>query len=88
MLNISFTSQFKKDYKAAEKRGFDLTLLKFIITELAEGRTLPLKYKDHLLTGEYAGFRECHVKSDWLLIYYIESDMLILTRTGTHSDLF
>lgn len=88
--SIVMTSIFKKDYKLAKKRGYDLSALQEIITKLANGQPLPEKNKDHALTGNYAGCRECHVKPDWLLIYQIFNDELVLylTRTGTHSDLF
>ena len=87
---VKFTTQFKKDYKLAMKRRLKIGLLEDVIVALAMGRTLPEKNKDHALAGNWAGYRECHVLSDWLLIYRIEDDMLILTlaRTGTHSDLF
>ena len=82
--------QFKKDLRLAQKRGYDLDKIKKVITALASGETLEAKYRDHLLTGDYGGYRECHIQPDWLLIYRIEKDLLILglTRTGTHSDLF
>ena len=84
------TTQFKKDYKLAMKRGLDIGLLEEVITKLAKGITLPEKSRDHALTGNWIGHRECHVLPDWLLIYRIENDVLVLTlsRTGTHSDLF
>lgn len=87
---IEISSRFKKDYKLAKKRGYDLSLLKKVIDLLANGEPLPEKYHDHPLAGEYTGCRECHILPDWLLIYRIEKDVLILglTRTGTHSDLF
>lgn len=87
---VKFTTQFKKDYKLAMKRGAKVELLDDVITALAMGKTLPEKNKDHALTGNWTGHRECHILSDWLLIYRIEDDVLVLTlaRTGTHSDLF
>ncbi len=87
---IERTSQFKKDYKLAKKRGLDLSELKKVISLLADGEALPLEYRDHILSGSFSGYRECHVKPDWLLIYKITENLLILTlyRTGTHSDLF
>ena len=68
----------------------DLSLLDEVIDKLRQGITLDEKYKDHILKGEYAGFHECHIKPDWLLIYLIENDVLTLTLvdTGSHSDLF
>ncbi len=87
---VKFTTQFKKDFKLAVKRGLKISLLEDIITLLAMGEPLPDRNKDHALTGTWAGHRECHVLPDWLLIYRIEDDVLVLTltRTGTHSDLF
>ena len=87
---VKQSSLFKKDYKTALKRGYDITLLLEVIEILANGETLPEKYKDHALKGKYSGYRECHITPDWLLIYKIEDNLLILalTRTGTHSDLF
>lgn len=84
------TSQFKKDYKQAIKRGLKIKLLEDVITNLAMGEALPEKNKDHTLTGNWVGHRECHIQPDWLLVYRIEEDVLVLTltRTGTHSDLF
>ncbi len=87
---VKATTQFKKDYKLAMKRGLDVKLLDNIITELAMGNPLPEKNKDHALTGKWVGHRECHVLPNWLLIYRVENDVLVLSlsRTGTHSDLF
>ena len=87
---IEMSTRFKKDYKLAQKRGYDISLLKEVIGILASGEQLPEKYYDHPLTGDYKGCRECHILPDWLLIYRVEKDLLILglTRTGTHSDLF
>lgn len=89
-LELVFTSQFKKDYKKAKKRGFDMSELQAILNRLRAEEPLDTRHCDHALTGNYAGFRECHVRPDWLLIYAIDGDRLILTasRTGTHSDLF
>lgn len=87
---IKNTTQFKKDYKLAKRRGLNLTLLKEIINRLANGETLEEKYRDHALSGNWQGHRECHIQPDWLLVYRIEENVLVLTltRTGTHSDLF
>lgn len=86
---VKFTSQFKKDYKLAIKRGLTIDLLDNVVRILAAGEELPEKNKDHALTGNWLGHRECHILPDWLLIYRIEDDVLVLTlaRTGTHSDL-
>lgn len=88
--SIKRTSQFKKDFKQTIKRGLKVELLVEVITLLSEGKTLPPKYNDHVLVGDYAHFRECHITPDWLLIYLIDGENLILTlvRTGSHSDLF
>jgi len=84
------TTKFQRDLKRAEKRGYNISLLTNVIKLLAAGKTLPQKYKDHDLSGDYIGCRECHITPDWLLVYEIDDNMLILylTRTGTHSDLF
>jgi len=90
MLTLKYTAKFKKDYKLAKKRGLDIRLLEYIINELANQRQLEQKYQDHPLSGDYIGFRECHLQPDWLLVYLVEDNVLTLTlaRTGTHSDLF
>lgn len=87
---VKFTTQFRKDYKLAMKRGLKIELLERVIMLLALGEALPKKNKDHALTGNWVGHRECHILPDWLLVYRIEDDVLVLTltRTGTHSDLF
>ena len=84
------TAKFRREYKLAEKRGRNMDLLDAVITLLAQGKTLPSRYRDHALTGNYIGCRECHIQSDWLLVYQIEEDVLVLvlSRTGSHSDLF
>lgn len=90
MYNVRPTSKFQKDLKRAKRRGYDINLLRDIIKKLAAGEPLPAKNKDHGLYGDYIGCRECHITPDWLLIYEVDGDDLILylTRTGTHSDLF
>lgn len=90
MLTIRYHRAFKKDFKLIKKRGYDLRFLDEVIAMLAEQKPLPPKYNDHALTGDYSGCRECHISPDWLLIYEIYEDelLLYLTRTGTHSDLF
>ena len=84
------TAKFKKDLKRLQKRGLDLDELYFVINKLLNCETLDPKHRDHALTGNYAGFRECHIRPDWLFIYAICEDKLILTaaRCGSHSDLF
>ena len=88
MLNIIYSGQFKKDYKRCQKRGWDVGLLKSVIVILAVPSVLPPQNRDHNLTGNYVGRRECHITPDWLLIYEIDGNDLYLERTGTHSDLF
>jgi len=84
------SSLFKKTRKLAQKRGLDMSLLQEAIILLAKGGQLPAKYRDHQLKGRLSAFRECHIKGDWLLVYRIIEDKLILSlhSTGTHSDLF
>lgn len=86
--DIVWTAQFKRDYKLAAKRHLDITLLDDVIRALSRGERLPEKYNDHSLSGNWAGHRECHVLPDWLLVYRIDDDVLVLTlvRNGTHSD--
>lgn len=90
MLEIVLSNRFKKDLKIAAKRKLNLNLLDEIVDKLASGETLPDKNRDHALSGDYAGFRECHIQPDWLLVYRVENEelLLFLFRTGTHSDLF
>jgi len=86
--NLFRGAQFRRDVKLAERRGKDLSELRELILLLAEGQPLPPRYKDHPLSGDWKQYRDCHIESDWLLIYKIEGDDLYLVRTGTHSDLF
>ena len=90
MLTIKYQTAFKRDYKRIKKRGYDITKLAEVVDMLASGQELPAKYKDHPLIGDYEGCRECHIAPDWLLVYEMMEDelLLYLTRTGTHSDLF
>ena len=90
MLDIILSNQFKKDLKSAQKRGYNLELLNTVVETLANCQPLEEKYRDHYLSGKYAGFRECHIQPDWLLVYRADESELILflSRTGTHSDLF
>jgi mRNA interferase YafQ len=87
-LNIYYTTQFKKDYKRIKKQYKNLDKLKTIIDTLAAGNKLSEKYCDHQLSGIWKGHRDCHIESDWLLIYRLTSDSLYLERTGSHSDLY
>ena len=90
MYQVKFTTAYKKAYKLMKKRGLDISLLDEVVGLLRQGRQLEECCRDHGLTGDLAGFRECHIKLDWLLIYLIENDILTLTLidTGSHSDLF
>ena len=87
---VKFATQFRKDDKLAMKRGLKIELLEQIVALLAAGQSLPEKNKDHTLTGNWVGHRECYILPDWLLVYRVEDDVLVLTltRTGTHRDLF
>jgi mRNA interferase YafQ len=90
MFEVKYTTRFKKDYKLLKKRGYDMNKLLDVIDILREGHKLPPQYKDHPLHGDYEGHRDCHIESDWILIYYKNENSLVLslTRTGTHSDVF
>ena len=90
MLELVTTSQFRKDLKRIKKRGLNLQKLEQILTQLRKQEIIDIKYRDHALSGNYLGFRECHIEPDWLLVYAIDKGKLILTasRTGSHSDLF
>ena len=90
--SISWTTKFKKDYKKVQSRGMDMGLIDRVISLIAEGtnqKELDEKYRDHQLTGNWKGFRECHILPDWLLIYRLDDDVLVLTltRTGKHNEL-
>ncbi len=86
---VRMSTVFKKDLKLAKKRNMNMTEINFVIKELANGNQLDKKYKDHALVGNWAGYRECHIEPDWLLIYRIDGSALLLylMRTGTHSDI-
>ena len=90
MYQIIYTNRMKKDAKLMKKRGKDMGKLIHVISLLATGSPLPVQYKDHQLTGSLHDFRECHIEPDWLLMYQIYEDILILsaTATGSHADLF
>lgn len=87
---VTYTASFKKEIKLMSKRNLDISKIKEIVSKLAKGETLPEQNRDHALEGNFIGYRECHIESDWLLIYKIEEDKLVLSlvHTGTHSDLF
>jgi mRNA interferase YafQ len=88
--DVIWTTRFKKDYKLAMKRNMDMSLLDDCIRKLAAGEQLPLAFHDHELSGNWSGYNECHIRPDWLLIYRVDGDglILVLARTGTHSELF
>lgn len=90
MLDVFFSTKFKKDYKRAKKQGKDVELLLDIVDILAAEVPLDPKHRDHALSGDYLGHRECHIQPDWLLIYKVDGRelLLTLTRTGSHSELF
>lgn len=90
MLEVVLSNRFKKDLKLAARRGMDLGELDAIVERLAAQLPLPDRNRDHALTGDYIGFRECHIRPDWLLVYRADGEdlLLFLFRTGTHADLF
>lgn len=90
MLTIKYHTLFKKAFKRIKKRGYDISRLEKIVELLANEVPLPEQFKDHNLSGNYNGFRECHIAPDWLLIYQVNNNelVLVLSRTGSHSDLF
>ena len=90
MYQVKFTTAYKKSYKLMKKRGLDLSLLDEVVDLLRQGKQLDERYRNHSLSGNFAGVRECHIKPDWLLVYLIENDVLTLTLvdTGSHSDIF
>ncbi len=88
MRKVQRTGQFRRDIKRAKKRGKKFDVFKLIIEKLADGQKLEAKYRDHVLVGGYKGSRECHIEPDWLLIYELTADEVLLIRTGTHADLF
>ena len=87
---VRFTNQFKNDIKLAQKQGKDIEKLFSVVDILASGESLPVKFRDHDLTGDYKGCRECHIEPDWLLVYEKDNGLLILmlNRVGSHSELF
>ncbi len=87
---IKFTGEFKKALKRCLKRGFKEDLLKEVLNILSENGKLPDKYRPHILSGDYAGYWECHIAPDWLLVWDQNDKefVLLMITTGTHSDLF
>ena len=88
MLDVRYSSRFKKDFKTCTKRGYNLRKLQTVINTLRIPSPLPDGNRDHQLTGNHKASRECHISPDWLLIYCYDGDVLVLYRTGTHADLF
>ena len=90
MYELEYTGSFKKDYKRIQKRGYDIELLITIFEQLTISANVNTEYKPHKLLGKYAGYWECHIKPDWLLIWEVneQKQSVILHYTGTHSDLF
>lgn len=88
MLDLKFGSQFKRDRRLCVKRGYDMGLLAVVVDTLRISAALPPKNRAHGLTGNWAGYQECHISPDWLLIYQVVGNELRLVRTGTHADLF
>jgi len=90
MLELETTTKYRKDLRLMHRRGLDLSLLEDIIEKLKKRETLDARHHDHPLKGDYVGFRECHITPNWLLVYAIDNNRLVLTalRTGSHSDLF
>jgi len=82
------TSQFKKDFKRIKKRGKDLNMLKEVVSAIANCEALQERHRDHALSGNWLGSRDCHIEPDWILIYRVDGEFLFLERTGSHSDLF
>ena len=83
-----YSGQFKRDLKAARKRGKDMEKIKALMRLLIDEKPLPPQYKDHPLKGQWRSFRDAHIESDWLLIYKIDGDEVRFERTGRHTDLF
>ncbi len=87
-MSLHYTTQFKKDYKKVKKQNKDLSKLKIVIEKLLDQQTLEPRYKDHQLTGNWKNHRDCHIEPDWILLYQLTENTLILERTGSHSELF
>ncbi|MCI9410309.1 MAG: type II toxin-antitoxin system YafQ family toxin [Oscillospiraceae bacterium] len=88
MLDVRYSSKFKRDFKTCSKRHYKMELLQQVVDILRIPDVLPPKNSDHNLSGNYSGYRECHITPDWLLIYCQDGNELLLYRTGTHADLF
>ena len=88
MRQVFYTTKFDKDVTLQKRRGKDPNKLKEVMALLIKGQQLPAQYRDHKLQGDFAGFRDCHIEGDWLLIYKLDGENIYFTRTGTHADLF
>lgn len=88
MRDLKYAKQFAKDTKLLTRRGKDMAKLKHFIELLSASHVPPAKFRDHALSGDFAGFRECHLESDWLVVYQADAQTLYLVRTGTHADIF
>ncbi len=87
-MKIYYTNQFKRDYKKIKKQNKDTNKLRLVVEKLAAQQQLDARFRDHPLRGDWKGFRDCHLEPDWLLVYKLSGDTLILERTGSHSELF
>ncbi len=88
MRDLKYAKQFEKDVKRQARRGKDMSKLRHVIELLAVSHALPVKFKDHALSGDLSSFRECHIEPDWLVLYQADMQTLYLVRTGTHADIF
>jgi mRNA interferase YafQ len=88
MKDLRTSKRFRRDLKRSIKRGYQRARLETVVTLLRQGQRLPQRFRDHGLSGEWQGSRECHVGPDWLLIYELTNDEVVLQRTGTHAELF
>ncbi|MDQ6868535.1 MAG: type II toxin-antitoxin system YafQ family toxin [Pseudomonadota bacterium] len=82
------TGQFRRDTRRAQRRGKDMSKLRDVLSLLIAAEPHPPRLNDHPLTGDWSSYRDCHIEPDWLLLYKIDGNDLILARTGTHADLF
>lgn len=88
MLKVVYDNYFKRQLKNCQKKRYNMEIFQTVLKVLVMGKTLPVKYKDHSLSGKWKGYRECHIEADWLLIYQMTDEELILAATGSHDDLF
>ena len=88
MLRPEFSNSFKRDYKKIKKQSRDILLMKVIMDDLVNEKRLPVKNRDHALAGNYAGYRACHIQPDWVLIYKVVGNIIVFSRTGSHSEIY